>query len=611
MANLAMISRAMLCPFSGPDKLDRTLNPLGLRLGDDKFTAYKGTVVGTLIINTVLWLVVFCSALFIGWRIRRKYRRVQAQGDSAAPVPPLNKVYLMSRARFGWLVVPFGFTYGGACVGCFCCLAYSSMLYKGFALLVLLSFVVFCPVYIYMVTTAASVQCEYHSQLGHRRLRWFFWGNEEWAPVESDATKAAWAELNHLIFDGYLYRYRRFMLVEIAVMMALGALTAWQPTEHSGCYARAWTMLGVLVMNLLTLVLARPYIAPYEDLMESSIVLVEVAMMVATVSAMYSEEPHHHWGLLWLPHLARAAMAVTFMKFGADTIIFYIDEYETWKSRGGDGSAVAYIRYLLLWSGLTSRAHLKRYFLGYPESPSAGDPSPKEAMKAAMETTNCSSPSEGEAPTTISPYVFPLSPMTAALETQGNTSLPAMLRRKRGQTLNAMPPPQHPLHPSGSSFTATASSLHHTLSERSCAASGDGLGGSSGALGGIIARSASHTLRRSNRSRKGTRLHEDSPQLRGASTNSPLQTTPLAQHLCPVRAGRIPSTRFNLGTNPKPQAGRGDGSPGSRGARSRTFAHSHTRTPHLSPGLWGTPSPPRLSLSQSQSQASSIPPMQI
>eukprot|EP00662_Eupelagonemidae_sp_cell21_P021187 gene21187-36644_t len=41
---------------------------------------------------------------------------------------------------------------------------------------------------------------------GKLRLRWFFWGDEKWVPIENIPEHCHWIELHHLAFDAYRSR---------------------------------------------------------------------------------------------------------------------------------------------------------------------------------------------------------------------------------------------------------------------------------------------------------------------------------------------------------------------------------------------------------------------
>ena len=352
---LAMASRAMLCPGDGPDKLDRTLNPLGITLGGDEYKEYNGAVLGSMLINFGLLAICSAAAVILHRSIRtRKGRRIEdvRHRDVSAKV---DTRYVLMKSRFGWLPIPLCFLFGGACVGSFTALMYAPMGYKALAVLLIASFVVAFPYYVWRVVRSSTKFADYHDrekkeELSYKQL--VFWGTAEWeARMEVPGSKT-WAGLHHLVYDAYSRRWRYFLLIELGVILLLSLFTAWQPNNSQACWLRALGMTITLALFSLILLIARPYVAPYENVAEFLIALTETLMMVTTLLAMGDDNPSKHWGADASTTLGLIAMWMIVIKLVIDTTVFVIDEYDEWIDNGGAGGASAFLRYWFCFSGV-------------------------------------------------------------------------------------------------------------------------------------------------------------------------------------------------------------------------------------------------------------------
>ena len=368
---LAMTSRALLCPGQGPDKLDRTLNPLGLRLGRHSYREYNGAVIGSIIMNATLLLLCGLGAWYINHLVlkRRAINTVLEHHTNMAA--HVGKHYVLRKARFGWLLVPFSFLYGGAVVGAVTALIYSEVVFKIIGIFLCITFILAFPYYAWRQTKMSKEYAyiaDIEPEEGSTELTWkvrLFWGTQEW--VASDAPKAySWLALHHLVFDGYTRRWRYFLTIELFTMCLLAIFTAWQPATRDSCWARAIMMTITLLTYTLLLICVRPYLAMYENVMESLIALTEAVMMVATCVAMGSDDPAGHWGSAVGGRLGVVAVYLIVVKFFLDSTIFVIDEYGEWTATGGSGSKMEFFLYWFCFIG-ASKDVSREMHRGMPE----------------------------------------------------------------------------------------------------------------------------------------------------------------------------------------------------------------------------------------------------
>eukprot|EP01063_Lacrimia_lanifica_P007307 TRINITY_DN14646_c0_g3_i1.p1 TRINITY_DN14646_c0_g3~~TRINITY_DN14646_c0_g3_i1.p1 ORF type:complete len:760 (+),score=181.65 TRINITY_DN14646_c0_g3_i1:696-2975(+) len=362
MARLSVLTK--LCPETDDIELDQTLNPLGLSFGSNSRTAQvNGAVVGSIIVQVGLLMVSLVAAAVIRRQLFGKRRELVSGAfglaslvDNAAESPTVanttskkkkkrktkvvrfnlskqDVVYIMARARFGWILLPTTFMYGGTALACVCALLYSETKFKILAAVDSLVFLVGLPAYAFYVAKTAPKHGSVEEVEGNatRPLHYkFFWGTREWAPKEQKGTPA-WIELNRLFYDGYHMKARFFMVGETLVALALGGIAAWSPQTDGSCYTKAWLTTGVLIAWFLTMVVLRPYLGPYENLIEASIVGLEVAMMGFTIPAMAQDDPNNYWTMEWAGNLGLCVVWLITAKAFIDMTIFVIDEYGVWK----------------------------------------------------------------------------------------------------------------------------------------------------------------------------------------------------------------------------------------------------------------------------------------
>eukprot|EP01063_Lacrimia_lanifica_P032804 TRINITY_DN5671_c0_g1_i12.p2 TRINITY_DN5671_c0_g1~~TRINITY_DN5671_c0_g1_i12.p2 ORF type:complete len:415 (+),score=79.64 TRINITY_DN5671_c0_g1_i12:2580-3824(+) len=190
-------------------------------------------------------------------------------------------------------------------------------------------------------------------------LQRVFWGSAEWTPREDRHGTLTWCGLHHLVYDGFKPRYKYFMSVQLLALLLLTALAAVRPATKDGCYTKTCAMTALLGLLGLFIVLARPYIALYENVMEGLICIVETWMLAVTLLAMKAEDATAHWGAEQAAHCAEAVMWLIVAKFVLDLLVFLKDELDDWRgSRGGNGSLGQFVLFFFCFKGaIDSREH--------------------------------------------------------------------------------------------------------------------------------------------------------------------------------------------------------------------------------------------------------------
>ena len=350
LVRLAILSKIALCPEpeDEDEEDDPTLNPLRLQLGKTNQDT-NGAVVGGLIIVATFIVLCVIALLFVRQCVSRNHV-VSLNNDIVSRRTPMA---LMARARFGWLVVPVSFLYGGAVASGFGSIMYSDTLYKVVGVVdVVLGVLV--PVYTLIalrklphktVFVTQTEECFTKYALNEsssstpsekpfplRTLHYLGWGaGAEWVAREDVVDSEHWYEVHRLLFDGYTQRARYFMVYEQCLTIGIAAISSWEPETKEACTVQGGvsiTLLGILFLSLVGL---RPYLAPYETLMDSLVAGVEAAMMVCVLVSLKVEDPAGHWSVEAVPTLAQICLILILSKFALDSTIFTIDEYSAWK----------------------------------------------------------------------------------------------------------------------------------------------------------------------------------------------------------------------------------------------------------------------------------------
>eukprot|EP01064_Diplonema_japonicum_P011061 TRINITY_DN1833_c4_g1_i1.p1 TRINITY_DN1833_c4_g1~~TRINITY_DN1833_c4_g1_i1.p1 ORF type:complete len:1343 (+),score=266.81 TRINITY_DN1833_c4_g1_i1:30-4031(+) len=347
MMRMSLLTKGMYCPSDGPTKMDRLVNPLQLKFGDDPLVEeVNGAVVGSIISQCVLLGIGGLGMLYMYHKVKRE------KGELMMGVQPqmrrmerdgLTATYIGARSHFGWLLIPFVFVYGGAVMCCSAALLYSSMGFKVLGGANLAVFGIGLPAYALWVARTARGHA-YVQSTGQARskFKWFFWGTEEWA-VLAGFLDESWQELHKLVYDGYKGFLRAFLFKELAFTCLLAMIEAFEPSTPQQCTVKGVVVCCLLGTFLLALLLLRPYLAPYESVFEASIVMVELAMSILVVMALRQDRPTEHLTALWAGNLGILALNMIVVKFLLDLAIFLYDEREVWMGKGAKGAFLTHL----------------------------------------------------------------------------------------------------------------------------------------------------------------------------------------------------------------------------------------------------------------------------
>eukprot|EP01063_Lacrimia_lanifica_P034226 TRINITY_DN627_c5_g1_i1.p1 TRINITY_DN627_c5_g1~~TRINITY_DN627_c5_g1_i1.p1 ORF type:complete len:1867 (+),score=183.94 TRINITY_DN627_c5_g1_i1:71-5671(+) len=348
---MAMAMRMMLCPVDqAEEELEATLNPMGWAFGSS-YAAYNGAVLGTA--ATIAGLLGVCALLALAFRSCLK----SAPPLEGEPCPKIDRLFIMYKARFGWLMIPIEFLYGGATMGVLTVLLYGEWGFRAAALLLLVGFVFGLPLYCFRMARACQQYATYDEIDSHRNgtqtlLGKVFWGSHEWAGRDDYRSGYIWTALHRLTFDAYKPRFKYHTCFIFALLFSLAALSAWHPRNEQECMARGGAMTGFFFAFLALLLATRPYIAPYENILETTICALEAVMVLFIQFAMESPNPSKHWGAEWGGFLGEICMWVIILKFVCDVGVFVVDEYVEWKDAqmGGDAGILPFVTYSCLCS---------------------------------------------------------------------------------------------------------------------------------------------------------------------------------------------------------------------------------------------------------------------
>ena len=346
LAKLAIISR--LCPSEGAIEVDRTINPLGLELGDKEHVRQvNGALVGSIAIQAFLLSVSLCIAVHMYRRLGMK-RRTQRRTDTCVPeedggqgvrlvsrgLTAADVTYLMARSRFGWILIPASFLYAGAAFSAVSALLYSTPFFQ---------FVAVCDLLIFLFGLFAYAAYVAHHVDDHAEVEAFpddsdrscltkiIWGTSEWV-THSARGDGAWVELNHLMYDGYKHVARYWLAYELFVSFGIGALGAWSPSADH-CATKSTLMIILLSLFFLSIVAVRPYLALYENVLEIFIAGVDVAIaLFGMIAAESDTDIADHWAAKTAGHLAMAIVWMVTLKALIDVTVFILDERAMWRA---------------------------------------------------------------------------------------------------------------------------------------------------------------------------------------------------------------------------------------------------------------------------------------
>ena len=371
VAKLSIITR--MCPESGTVKLDMTVNPLGLEMGDrTRMREVNGALVGSIVIQAALLLCSVGIMTYMARRLdffrveeRRFERCLVTEGDDEEShstaddasdasrggvevkqrLPSMwvrvmhqgatkdDLVYLCARARFGWIFIPATFLYPGATFSSMSALMYSTPLFQVIAVCDLLVFMFGMGAY----ATRVARHTKFHTEVepipedpSRGFLSKFFWGYAEWVPKVGHGN-GAWVELNHLLYDGYKRSMRYWLSYELFITFLIAAVGAWNPPSVALCEIKAWSLLAVLGIFFLSLLILRPYLGGYENVFETAIAGVDVAIAALVAIATKQDRPEDHWSTKVGAYLVMAVLWLIVTKALMDMTVFILDERAVWK----------------------------------------------------------------------------------------------------------------------------------------------------------------------------------------------------------------------------------------------------------------------------------------
>ena len=364
LVKLSVLTR--LCPSQGRIKLDRTLNPLGLQLGeDDRTKEINGALVAGIAIQMALVLCSFLVASVLACRLSKKRAAARLasedllnediEGKTKVEKVYLQGVrksdtqYLLARSRFGWIVMPSSFLFGGASMSCASALMYSSAPFK---LLAAADMVIFLGGMVYFCVWSSRSAHKYCSlvpfEVPEKGRPWYhicFWGHEEYVPHRTSVA-AIWSELHHIVYDCYQNRSKYFLTFELLTSFLIGAIAGWHPPTKTWCWTKSGLMQGVLVVHFIALLTMRPYLPYFENIMETAIVAAEIVALSFVLLAM-GDDAHRPGTSMASLYATKTALLVMYMisfKALVDMIVFIIDEYIVWKELREDPEGVSHIR---------------------------------------------------------------------------------------------------------------------------------------------------------------------------------------------------------------------------------------------------------------------------
>eukprot|EP01062_Namystynia_karyoxenos_P082498 TRINITY_DN9307_c0_g1_i4.p1 TRINITY_DN9307_c0_g1~~TRINITY_DN9307_c0_g1_i4.p1 ORF type:complete len:2150 (+),score=377.44 TRINITY_DN9307_c0_g1_i4:82-6450(+) len=281
-----------------------------------------------------------------GWEARTEadWEAVSRPVRTARPVEAL-----LLKGGAAWMLIPLIFLFGAVIVASGTIAVYDSDNpdWRTLAVIVFVPLGVGLLLYSYlgariaMAVTTCQEKSDEPWPAGKPRtwLFQFFAPTLEWAPDEGHPFAELWAELHGMCFDGYHARARYFLTFEVFLTLALGVLSVWQPPDADTCKIRAGLMFGVLCVLALAIIALRPYLAPYENLLEGFIALTETIIAGITLAAMLDDGDEDHPAAQAAASLSIFVILFVLLKFCLDTVLFLYEKAMAWHqdaaARGG------------------------------------------------------------------------------------------------------------------------------------------------------------------------------------------------------------------------------------------------------------------------------------
>eukprot|EP01062_Namystynia_karyoxenos_P003156 TRINITY_DN11113_c0_g1_i8.p1 TRINITY_DN11113_c0_g1~~TRINITY_DN11113_c0_g1_i8.p1 ORF type:complete len:1809 (+),score=92.58 TRINITY_DN11113_c0_g1_i8:127-5553(+) len=363
VARQGLIQGVLTCPAEEPDTpepMERSLSPLQLGFGapDDTERFARGAVAGAFMIMCALGVIV----VFGLGRAEHDFRArctTEATLGRARPTRSL-RAYLIL-ARVPNLVLPHALLYPGVATAAVSIFANDKS--GGYIMLGVVGIVCFVVLAIgYVVYAVRKVPrfAAFDSDTGATHCGWLFWGSRGWRPLTELKLKTINVHeknaLHAMVFDGYRGGWRRYtLLFELCYTVIMAIVAAGSPDGLTGCQAQA-IALGVIPMLWALYVGAlRPYIAPYENVLDCVIALTESLMVAIAYLGMLSEPD------TWHDQAAGVVGLVATYAIGLKTIldqcVFIHGQYTLFVSHvGPEASVWMFTKWFLF-----SQGHLTQY----------------------------------------------------------------------------------------------------------------------------------------------------------------------------------------------------------------------------------------------------------
>eukprot|EP01065_Artemidia_motanka_P012606 TRINITY_DN16952_c0_g1_i1.p1 TRINITY_DN16952_c0_g1~~TRINITY_DN16952_c0_g1_i1.p1 ORF type:complete len:1086 (+),score=131.11 TRINITY_DN16952_c0_g1_i1:40-3258(+) len=268
VARLGVVLRLAQCSVDDVDleegeQLDREFHPTGLGIGN---TTYK-YMLGAIVMNPVIVvgtgvIVAFAARLqVVMCRLKWEHAQstVRSPGIIAVPLVFLMQGTVLAAGRVALYPAPVG---SGAHAGG----------------IISLAVCIITPLVIWRTvlrdlreSTCKVADPRLSGTLGtalrpwQRKIYLVVFGKRVWVPISDGVSPGAYCcERYGPFYEQYKEPGARFMLVELANMLALGVVAAWRPAGRVECCSRNCAATAVLLAHCVALIALRPYEAPVD-----------------------------------------------------------------------------------------------------------------------------------------------------------------------------------------------------------------------------------------------------------------------------------------------------------------------------------------------------------
>eukprot|EP01062_Namystynia_karyoxenos_P045928 TRINITY_DN34241_c0_g1_i3.p1 TRINITY_DN34241_c0_g1~~TRINITY_DN34241_c0_g1_i3.p1 ORF type:complete len:1427 (+),score=194.24 TRINITY_DN34241_c0_g1_i3:76-4281(+) len=343
LSRLALITSALDCPSdqNAPQPLDMAVNPLQLHFGTGPAQHAQGALVGNSIILSAVSVCV-CVGILIeyrSWSVRARMATLRGEPE---PDGSLRSMFI--RARVGWLVIPMSLVFGGVAIGSFMTIISGS---PGFRVMATLSLLVVCGgffFYSWRESRRATRLARYRiipAEEAPRGWRWVVWGDSEWVPRPSEPDTWKFMALHALVFDGYRGGgLRHTMVRELIYTFAVAGASSWRPRTPGECRIQASALAALAALWTAYMAGWRPYIAPYENVMDAFVAVCEAVMCAIQAAAAFGGK--ESWEVQASGTIGLATVYVIVAKTLLDLAVFIKDMYDLWVEHGGQPGQLTY-----------------------------------------------------------------------------------------------------------------------------------------------------------------------------------------------------------------------------------------------------------------------------